>query len=213
MKKVKFLMFTLSIALTLGELKLFAMEPIASEQIRYFDLLPDELVLPIIQDFARNGGDLRIIAGISERMRRIARDRTLRAFPFLLRVGPDDPRVFPAFAALGNMVEVGGIIWSGVAGQIMNQEMAQQFCEGLGRGVRLPSQEDFKMLTQAMSIGPSGGFNPDLFPGTRSRGFWSSSVHPEDQGKAIYFNACSGSNTYFYSVVQLSVRCILEPRG
>jgi hypothetical protein len=113
----------------------------------------------------------------------------------------------PAFAALGDMYEILGLIWSGVAPNTMSQYDAEKFCQGLGEEVRLPTKEEWEVLSKIMS--PGGIFNPDLFPETKGKGFWSSSVPPLNSDLAFRFFGVVGHVNYSSRNYNYSVRCVL----
>jgi hypothetical protein len=99
----------------------------------------------------------------------------------------DVNRVNLAFAALGDMYESGGLIWSGVAPRSMNWQDAINYCTALGGGARLPTAHEYRALSLAMS--PGGYYNANLLPETRDNWFWSSSLHGV---YSLYFYGSSG---------------------
>jgi len=121
-------------------------------------------------------------------------------------VQDDDSRVIPTFAALGIMREAVGLIWSEVAPKIMSQYDAEKYCQGIEEGARLPTKEELEALRKIMS--PIGKFNPELFPGTKVKWFWSSSV---DQSNATWAFALDGDHGNVSTIprdVVTSVRCV-----
>ena len=124
-------------------------------------------------------------------------------------IAPNDLRVTPAFAALGNMYQVGGLIWSGVAPKEMDHYDAEKYCQGLGGGARLPTKEEFEALIRVMTLS-SGKYNPDLLPGTSGKWFWSSSVNPGDSSLAFRFGAFAGVVRDNRRNLNRSVRCVIE---
>jgi len=120
-------------------------------------------------------------------------------------IASNDLRVTRSFAALGNMYQVGELIWSGVAPKEMNQREAERFCQALGQGARLPTKEEWEVLKQVMTI-PSRNFNPELLPGTKGKWFWSSSVGPNDAENAFHFYGTFGYVGSFSRHINASVR-------
>jgi len=120
----------------------------------------------------------------------------------------EDHRVPSSFAALGEMHEALGLLWSAVAPGTMSQYDAQKFCQGLGEDVRLPTAEEWEALGKIMS--PEERFNPDLFPGTRDKAFWSSSIAPGDSGSAFYFDGNADSISSGGRSDNRSARCVIE---
>jgi len=108
----------------------------------------------------------------------------------IVSLASNDPRVTPAFTALGPMYQAAGLIWSGVAPKEMDHYDAEKYCQGLG--TRLPTKEEWEALSRAMTI-PSGKYNPELLPGTKDKSFWSSSVSPNDADFACSFYGSNGN--------------------
>jgi hypothetical protein len=121
------------------------------------------------------------------------------------------------------MYEVGGLIWSGVAPERMNQQDAVAYCAGLGGGARLPSKDDYVALSRAMgSRQPvyfedngngradydTAGYNRNLIPDMNGRFFWSASVFPRYDDHALGFGGDGGSVGYGYRGDGKSVRCV-----
>ncbi len=121
------------------------------------------------------------------------------------------------FRALGNMYEVAGLIWSGVAPQNMNQRDAVAYCAGLGGGARLPTKDEYIALGQAM-----GGRYPEwegfgyhvpgyarnLIPDMHNRLFWSASLTRQEHGDAFFFNGYYGNVDQYSRDYDRSVRCV-----
>ena len=80
----------------------------------------------------------------------------------IVPIEQDDSRVTPDFAALGQMHQVAGLIWSGVALNTMNYTDAIRFCKTLGGKARLPTKEDWIHLGRVMTR-QSEIFNPELY--------------------------------------------------
>ena len=125
----------------------------------------------------------------------------------------------PQFRALGNMYEVGHLIWSGVAPGTMNQQGAVAYCASRGGGARLPTKDEYIALSRAMgSRQPdrsapgydSAGYNVNLIPDTNNRWFWSASRRPRNDDGAFYFAGNVGGINYFSSRIGYSsVRCVV----
>jgi hypothetical protein len=122
------------------------------------------------------------------------------------RLMQDPQRVNPAFAALGNMYEAAGLIWSGVAPREMNWQEAINYCANLGGGARLPTTDEYGALSRAMSLGRH--YNANLLPDTLQKWFWSSSPHGENL--AHYFNGFDGNVYHRYRISDFSVRCVQD---
>jgi hypothetical protein len=121
----------------------------------------------------------------------------------------DDHRVNPPFAALGNMYESGGLIWSGVAPQTLNWEQAINYCAALGGGARLPTADEYRALKRAMS--PGGRYDANQLPDTIGTWFWSSSPHGDDNALVMFGgngNVDNFPRNYFGSV-----RCVRAAAG
>jgi len=130
----------------------------------------------------------------------------------LVQVVPNDPRVTPAFAALGPMVEASGLIWSGVVPKEMNHEDALTYCQGLG--ARLPTHEQWEALARAMGYElAQSRYNPDLMAGTRGQSFWSSSLYPDNPRFALNFHGSTGELVSSLLHFELSVRCVAAAEG
>ena len=103
-----------------------------------------------------------------------------------------------------------GLIWSKVASEEMNHAKAQECCKRVGG--RLPNEQEFEALIQAMS--PGGKYNADLLPGTRGKWFWSSSVVPQDGSQAFLFDGDQGCVCSFDRKAKAWVRRVVEaPRS
>jgi hypothetical protein len=125
----------------------------------------------------------------------------------LVPVANDDPRVSPQFTALGPMYEAASLIWSWVAPNKMSHKDAVNYCQSLGGGSRLPTEEEFEALLRVMT--PGGTYNPDLFPGMRHRAFWSSSAHSNDAAFAfVFFAGYVGRLSSRHRYNGGSVRCV-----
>lgn len=122
------------------------------------------------------------------------------------------------FRALGNMYEVAGLIWSGVAPTTMKQGDADAYCTGLGGGARLPTKDEYITLARAMgSVQPEcgapdydvAGYNRHLIPDMINRVFWSSSFPPRCGDSAFVLYGVGG---YLYACrccFSESVRCVV----
>jgi hypothetical protein len=133
----------------------------------------------------------------------------------------DHPRfdqLSPQFRALGNMYEVAGLIWSGVAPRNMNQRDAVAYCAGLGGGARLPTKDEYIALSRAMgsrqpdynALGYDlAGYNRNLIPDMNNRWFWSASVHPQNDGNAFNFRGTYGEVYHYNRGNYGSVRCVV----
>lgn len=146
----------------------------------------------------------------------------------ITQVREEHPRfngLSPAFRDLGGMHEVAGLIWSGVAPQIMNQRAAVDYCNGLGSGARLPTQDEYISLSRAMGSRQPvrydghgdwradynvAGYNLNLIPDMHNREFWSASVHPRSVVDAFLFNGDGGFvDDYIHYDNGVSVRCVV----
>jgi len=125
----------------------------------------------------------------------------------IVPIEQDDSRVTPDFAALGQMHQVAGLIWSGVALNTMNYTDAIRFCKTLGGKARLPTKEDWIHLGRVMTR-QSEIFNPELFPGMKDRWFWCFSGNRYDAGIAFYFNGDNGEINYTLRNISGWVRCV-----
>jgi hypothetical protein len=128
---------------------------------------------------------------------------------------------YPHFVALGNMYEVENLIWSGVAREgaeflerarregggirYMNWANAKAFCKRLGKGARLPTQEEYDALGRAM--GYPNNYNPDMMADVRQNYFWSSS--PIGDRNAWRFNGIYGHVDSAYRGLNGAVRCVV----
>jgi hypothetical protein len=97
----------------------------------------------------------------------------------LVSVASNDSRVTPAFAELGEMHEVGGVIFSG-AWYVPSQAAGEEFCRGLGGGSYLPSKEELGLLDGG--LGYPDSYDPNQISDQAGRIFWSSSVYPDYPG-------------------------------
>jgi len=128
-------------------------------------------------------------------------------------------RVSHAFADLGKMHKVAGLIWSGVAPRTMNLEDAVAYCAGrLGGNSRLPTKDEYNALSRAMgSRQPDyeapgfdvAGYNRNLIPGMNNQWFWSASARPRYGGYAFGFNGFHGVVDDYYRYDYGSVRCVV----
>ena len=159
------------------------------------------------------------------------------AFSGVRAVEDDDPRVTPAFQALGPMYEfhvpahqipaegdepardipARNLILSDVAPELMSHEEATTYCEGLGDGVRLPTREEYKALVQAMRVTDPENVDPDnhgdpyhydLIPGMDAGWFWSATVDPTDDDQAFSFFGGLGTLDTAFRDIDNAVRCV-----
>lgn len=94
-------------------------------------------------------------------------------------------------------------ILSHVSDERMNHERAFQFCKS--KGGRLPSKEEYSALGRAMTY--NGKYCSSLIDGTSGNFFWSSSVHPCENGDAFNFNGLDGIVSNYSLVNSFYVRC------
>ncbi|MEO7162247.1 MAG: hypothetical protein ABI041_04960 [Bdellovibrionia bacterium] len=120
----------------------------------------------------------------------------------IIPVEEGDARVTPKFSALGNMYEIGNLIWSGVPEELRDWKGSIAFCKTLGRGSRLPTREEYEALGRAM--GYPNEYDDDLLPDMSGNMFWSSS--PYGKGSAWYFSGASVNN--YVRDSYNSVRCV-----
>ncbi len=105
----------------------------------------------------------------------------------LVPVDPQDPRVGPLFAALGEMYEIPGLgILSGSSPLEMNWSKAMGnhgflhlrkgpgYCQGLHPRARLLNDEEWEVVARSMGKGTRGGYNPRFIEGMANHDFWSS---------------------------------------
>lgn len=138
----------------------------------------------------------------------------------IIPVMEGDPRVPPAFSALGpeNMYQVGNLIWSAVpaaprnggnhpaaGSMIMDYQAALTFCQELGGGSRLPTREEYEALARSMTV--NGRYDHNRIPDMSGNWFWSSSVHPVAPDGAFYFNGYYGNINVGHRRAKKSVRC------
>ncbi len=128
--------------------------------------------------------------------------------------------VGPAFRELGPMYLTargrfgGGILlWSGVASEEMSYQDAVNFCAGLHPGSRLPSQEDYWVLSHAMGgrdpeNGDLRGYHRILIPSMIDRSFWSKSLDPDDPGFALTWSGNSAEISSSVLLAYKGVRCV-----
>ncbi len=125
----------------------------------------------------------------------------------------NDPRVRPAFAALGNIYEIvspqGSFILSGKAPYNMNQRDAVVYCQMLG--AQLPSLEQLVILSSAMGTGTSAGYNAKLIPDMANNACFLSSSELSHYPYSIF--CLMGDFGYIISTSPLSegsIRCVIE---
>ncbi len=129
--------------------------------------------------------------------------------PNFTLVRPSDPRVNAAFAALGPMFEINGLIWSNA----MNATHKQALKEAglIGKGARLPTKEEFEALGLELArnrsrasqfMSSNSAFS--AVPAKISENLWSSTIHPRSAGFAYY-------NAYYFNCRVGKVQS--EPQG
>ncbi len=134
----------------------------------------------------------------------------------VLPVLADHPRIHELsarFRALGDMYEVSGLIWSGVAPEDMGHADAVTFCGALGNGARLPTKGEYLALSRAMGARDPEhnhfeGYHFTRLPNMRNRWFWSTSVSQREDGFAFYFSGTGGYVQDYVCSGLGSVRCV-----
>ena len=220
MKRMFYLLICVTLTFGVGTTGVFAGGEIedsnptsySSQRDHSFAPLPNEL-LHMVEDFLDPASAARLMCtnhdlynrmGGEEELERLA----LKHYYPLIPVRQDDPRVTPEFAALGQMFEAAGLIWSGVAKKTMDHADAIQYCQDLGQGARLPTKEEYEALKLAMS--PEGKYNPYLLPDIQSKYFWSSSFRPYSDYAFFFFGNNGGFITAHRDDNNASVRCVLR---
>jgi formylglycine-generating enzyme required for sulfatase activity len=108
------------------------------------------------------------------------------------------------------MYQVGSLIWSAVAPEAMNYEVALQYCKNLGEGARLPSLEEWKALARSLGKGVAGKkYDYKLLPDL-NREFWSSTPQKDDLQSAYLFNGNFGAQGFDSREFELAVRCVMN---
>ena len=136
--------------------------------------------------------------------------------------------------AWGPLYEIAGVIWSSVIPDALIQDHAYRFCQDLGGGARLPTREEYFVLSRILGAkdperGDFSGYNPLLFPGMEyaedyflessvtgeryrpswSRNFWTSSVSRESSRNGYVFNGRDGSLREMYRITMaVPFRCV-----
>ncbi len=128
-----------------------------------------------------------------------------------IRVMENDPRITRNFAALGDMYQVGNVIWSGMlkgrniffmkANWYMNQLDAAEYCDYVDQYARLPTLEEYDDLASAMGKGKPEGYNSHLLP-DMDYFFWSMS-------SGFFFSGSSGETQYSPRENDFAVRCVM----
>ena len=138
-------------------------------------------------------------------------------------ISEEDPRYVEAFAELGPMHEIAGLVWSSpvprnvnrrfggdwfwwgykIHDGRMNQRAAVAYCEELGGWV--PAPQEYESLAQAMGKGTERGFQPDLLSNMKYHGFWTL-YHQGD--RAAFFSGDKGEVGWDGRDFKRSVRCV-----
>jgi hypothetical protein len=126
----------------------------------------------------------------------------------LVSVASNDSRVTPAFAQLGEMHEIGGVIFSG-ARYVLSQAAGEEFCRNLGGGSYLPPIEELELFRRG--LGYPNSYDGDQISNQAYRFFLSSSVHPDNPDFYYVLNGNDGDiSSWSHYAPSGSVRCCVR---
>ncbi len=114
----------------------------------------------------------------------------------------------PQLRALGQMYEAAGLTWSGIAPVSLNHADAVRFCELLG--ARLPTIEEYEILSRLLGQGTPENYNPTLMSDMITGTYWSASLHPMIPGRAYGIIGHNGKIAELATRELQSVRCVTQ---
>lgn len=114
------------------------------------------------------------------------------------------------FEQMGNMYEVGQIVWGGFPGHILLVTLmdAETVCGRLRGTSRLPTANESEAFALALGKASASGYKPTLVPGFEGR-FWVDSIYL-DQSTAMVFNTETGNLEIVNRRDLNLVRCVAD---